>query len=125
MADCELRIANCKIKKYPTGMDTHQNAGNAVAQTASDGLRAPANPQSAIRNPQSGDSPFLVVLCGNPNSGKTTLFNALTGLRARVGNYAGVTVERKEGRLAGGPAGLADHRAGFAGDLQPQPAIAG
>ena len=47
----------------------------------------------------------LVVLCGNPNSGKTTLFNALTGLRARVGNYAGVTVERKEGRLAGGPAG--------------------
>ena len=67
-----------------------------------------ANPQSAIRNPQSDirNPQFLVVLCGNPNSGKTTLFNALTGLRARVGNYAGVTVERKEGRLAGGPAGL-------------------
>jgi ferrous iron transport protein B len=48
-----------------------------------------------------------VVLCGNPNSGKTTLFNALTGLRAKVGNYAGVTVERKEGRLAGSPADLA------------------
>ena len=47
-----------------------------------------------------------VVLCGNPNSGKTTLFNALTGLRARVGNYAGVTVERKEGRLQGAPADL-------------------
>jgi ferrous iron transport protein B len=42
-----------------------------------------------------------VVLTGNPNCGKTTLFNALTGLRAKVGNYAGVTVERKEGRLAG------------------------
>ena len=42
-----------------------------------------------------------VVLTGNPNCGKTTLFNALTGLRARVGNYAGVTVERKEGRLQG------------------------
>ncbi len=40
-----------------------------------------------------------VVLTGNPNSGKTTLFNALTGLRAKVGNYAGVTVERKEGKL--------------------------
>ncbi len=40
-----------------------------------------------------------VILTGNPNCGKTTLFNALTGLRAKVGNYAGVTVERKEGRL--------------------------
>jgi len=42
-----------------------------------------------------------VVLTGNPNCGKTTLFNALTGLRAKVGNYPGVTVERKEGRLLG------------------------
>lgn len=40
-----------------------------------------------------------VALTGNPNCGKTTLFNALTGLRAKVGNYAGVTVERKEGKL--------------------------
>lgn len=50
-------------------------------------------------------SPY-VVLTGNPNCGKTTLFNALTGLRAKVGNYAGVTVERKEGRLLGAPANL-------------------
>jgi ferrous iron transport protein B len=42
-----------------------------------------------------------VVLTGNPNCGKTTVFNALTGLSAKVGNYAGVTVERKEGRLTG------------------------
>ena len=42
----------------------------------------------------------LVALAGNPNSGKTTLFNALTGLRQKVGNYPGVTVEKKEGRLA-------------------------
>ena len=42
-----------------------------------------------------------VALAGNPNCGKTTVFNALTGLRHRVGNYAGVTVERKEGRLLG------------------------
>jgi ferrous iron transport protein B len=42
-----------------------------------------------------------VILTGNPNCGKTTLFNALTGLRAKVGNYAGVTVERKEGKLQG------------------------
>ncbi len=44
-----------------------------------------------------------VVLTGNPNCGKTTLFNTLTGLRAKVGNYPGVTVERKEGRLQGIP----------------------
>ena len=50
--------------------------------------------------------PLYVVLTGNPNSGKTTLFNMLTGLRAKVGNYAGVTVERKEGRLLGAPAGM-------------------
>ena len=43
------------------------------------------------------------VLTGNPNCGKTTIFNALTGLRAKVGNYAGVTVERKEGPLIGSP----------------------
>src|SRR6201985_151038 len=48
-------------------------------------------------------SAAYVVLTGNPNCGKTTLFNALTGLRAKVGNYAGVTVERKEGRLLGAP----------------------
>ena len=41
----------------------------------------------------------LYALVGNPNCGKTTLFNALTGLRQKVGNYPGVTVEKKEGRL--------------------------
>lgn len=49
--------------------------------------------------------PVYVALTGNPNCGKTTVFNALTGLRAKIGNYAGVTVERKEGRLRGLPPG--------------------
>ncbi len=40
-----------------------------------------------------------VAIIGNPNTGKTTLFNALTGLRQRVGNFAGVTVERVEGQV--------------------------
>ena len=42
----------------------------------------------------------LVALVGNPNCGKTALFNLLTGSRQKVANYAGVTVERKEGRLS-------------------------
>lgn len=40
-----------------------------------------------------------VALIGNPNTGKSTLFNALAGVRQRVGNFPGVTVEKKEGRL--------------------------
>lgn len=44
-------------------------------------------------------APHTVVLLGNPNVGKTTLFNALTGQNERVGNYPGVTVERRVGRL--------------------------
>ena len=45
-------------------------------------------------------SEFRVALIGNPNTGKTSLFNALTGMRQRVGNYSGVTVEKKIGRWA-------------------------
>ena len=43
--------------------------------------------------------PIRIALVGNPNCGKTAMFNALTGARQKVANYAGVTVERKEGRL--------------------------
>jgi ferrous iron transport protein B len=49
--------------------------------------------------------PTRVALVGNPNSGKTALFNSLTGSRQKVANYPGVTVERKEGVVVT-PAGL-------------------
>src|SRR3569623_236075 len=42
----------------------------------------------------------LVALVGNPNAGKSALFNALTGARQKVGNYPGVTVERHAGRMS-------------------------
>lgn len=64
----------------------------------------------ALRNAEAvtadGKAEALVALIGNPNTGKTTLFNQLTGARARVGNYPGITVERRSGRrvLQGGRA---------------------
>ncbi len=43
--------------------------------------------------------PVHIAVVGNPNSGKTSLFNALTGLRQKVANYPGVTIEKKEGKV--------------------------
>jgi ferrous iron transport protein B len=51
------------------------------------------------------DSSPLVALIGNPNCGKTAIFNALTGSHQKVANYAGVTVERKEGKMVWGDTG--------------------
>ena len=50
-------------------------------------------------NPISSDRGGIIMriaFAGNPNSGKTTMYNALTGRKERVGNWAGVTVEKKE-----------------------------
>lgn len=57
-----------------------QNGGNGLAPVSS-----------------SANDKLIVALAGNPNAGKTTLFNFLTGLKQKVANYPGVTVERKEG----------------------------
>ena len=61
-------------------------------------LESPLSPDDSATIPrQAGQDALRVAIIGNPNTGKTTLFNALTGLRQRVGNFAGVTVERVEG----------------------------
>lgn len=51
-------------------------------------------------NDNGHNSNITIALAGNPNAGKTTLFNSLTGLKQKVANYPGVTVERKEGPWA-------------------------
>ncbi len=58
-------------------------------------MSAPATSFSAVV----AAAPLSIALVGNPNCGKTALFNRLTGSRQKVANYAGVTVERKEGRF--------------------------
>ena len=63
-----------------------------------------AGPAAATPTPSPARSP-LVALIGPPNSGKSTLFNRLTGLRQKVANYPGVTVEKKLGDVH-----LGDHR---------------
>jgi ferrous iron transport protein B len=56
---------------------------------------------AAEQSPPTPAARRRIAVAGNPNCGKTTLFNALTGLRQRVGNYPGVTVEKKEGTFLG------------------------
>ncbi len=60
-------------------------------------MSEPFNPPSAVGAAQFHQP--VIALLGNPNTGKTTLFNALAGMRQRVGNYPGVTVETKKGQM--------------------------
>jgi ferrous iron transport protein B len=70
-----------------------------VIEGTSAGPRPAPQPARALRKKP------LVLVVGNPNVGKTTLFNRLTGENARIGNYPGVTVERRSGKLRGRGAG--------------------
>ena len=72
---------------------TEAPAREGVSLTHAETTSAAPEPSS-----RSATRPLIVVV-GNPNVGKTTLFNRLTGQRARVGNYPGVTVERRSGIL--------------------------
>src|SRR5204862_557118 len=72
-----------------------ERSGSAVTLATGPGDAAL---QELPRNPAAG----RVVVAGNPNVGKTALYNFLTRQSGRVGNYPGVTVDRHVGRLAGG-----------------------
>lgn len=66
-------------------------------------MALPSHISSPLAHPSSTRTP-VYALVGNPNCGKTTLFNALTGLKQKVGNYPGVTVEKdRHGLLATWP----------------------
>jgi ferrous iron transport protein B len=71
-------------------------------------------------SPPRPSSPRYVALIGNPNCGKTTLFNTLTGSAYKVANYPGVTVEKREGRIA-----LAEHLSAQLVDLPGTYALSG
>ena len=59
----------------------------------------PASPDGTLSAPGRAGRGIVVALLGNPNTGKSTLFSALAGIPTRIGNYPGVTVEEKLGRL--------------------------
>jgi ferrous iron transport protein B len=78
-----------------------------------DAPRASLLPNPSIPPPRAaGDRPIIVAIVGPPNSGKSTLFNRLTGLRQKVANFPGVTVEHRMGK-----AKLKDHQEVFLVDL--------
>ncbi|HZV36641.1 MAG TPA: ferrous iron transport protein B [Verrucomicrobiae bacterium] len=98
-----LKSGVCGIECWAFGVECSMFSYSPEMTPAAPNLENNPNRVAANSIKPASTAPY-VVLTGNPNSGKTTLFNALTGLRAKVGNYAGVTVERKEGRLLGAPA---------------------
>jgi len=65
-----------------------------------------------------------VALIGNPNTGKTSVFNALTGLNQKVGNYPGITVDKKQG-ICKLSRGVKAHILDLTRNLQPQCLVLG
>ena len=96
----QIASALNKIAVTATGRRSAAQAELAQPAQANPTGGAPVKPgrgENAVDLSTSGQSKITVALAGNPNSGKTTLFNNLTGARQHVGNYPGVTVEKKEG----------------------------
>ncbi len=92
------RRSPCASAQAPLRCDFSRLPVSAFVRSSRSSPRAPMDAAPSAPSP-------LIALVGNPNCGKTALFNILTGSRQKVANYAGVTVERKEGSLLT-PSGL-------------------
>lgn len=81
-----------------------------VARSSTAAAEEAAEPSDVRESSQTRQRPSKLVaaLVGNPNAGKTTIFNALTGLRQKVGNYPGVTVDKRVGELKMPDGSIAD-----------------
>ena len=86
-----------QLRAHPADTDTpaHERAAQVTSQVLQ--RQRSGRKQAPAQTPQEG--PVKLALVGNPNCGKTTLFNAMTGSKEYVGNWPGVTVEKKEGHI--------------------------
>ena len=98
------------------------DGGQAGAGDAASGAPGRFPPQTPRAEPAGPRLPRVLV-AGNPNAGKTTIFNALTGARARVGNYPGVTVARASRRITL-PGGVSTEVVDLPGTYSPQHPLA-
>jgi ferrous iron transport protein B len=91
------------VRGYRLSLRGDQARGIVLGRVPTAAVQATPVEPGPVAAPVAGRAP-VIALAGNPNAGKTTLFNAITGLRQHVATYPGVTVERKEGRapLSGG-----------------------
>ena len=100
-ADIALRKADAALVEVEVGGPVPDAQGCSNARFDSPQCRGcPAAARHAPVNHTELAEDFLVALAGNPNTGKSTVFNALTGLRQHVGNWPGKTVMRAEGQWA-------------------------
>ena len=98
--ELSIRRADAEIIEVEEGA-RKEKATPSPAETPAAGSAAPA-PASVAEPPAAKDDREIkIALAGDPNCGKTTLFNELTGGNQYVGNWPGVTVEKKEGRIKG------------------------
>ncbi len=94
--ELSLRRGEAQMIEISTESFQTNKAGSSCSHLCPD---AASCPSSGWLTPLSSLNTINVALIGNPNSGKTSLFNALSGGQERVGNYSGVTVSQKEGHL--------------------------
>ena len=88
-----------RVQGYQLGL--RKNQARAVGVVREKPESKPWTGEERSLTSEESTDPKRFALLGNPNCGKTTLFNAMTGLRQKVGNYSGVTIERRVGGCAG------------------------